>query len=80
MYDYYAVAIPDKYPFLKPLMLFFPDGDRERGIEALQRTVRDGRFVRTEAAYFLLQIYYLFENDFDHSVAVCDLAARAVSR
>ena len=68
MYDYYAVAIPDKYPFLKPLMLFFPDGDRERGIEALQRTVRDGRLVRTEAAYFLLQIYYLFENDFDHSV------------
>ena len=68
MYDYYAVAIPDKYPFLKPLMLFFPDGDRERGIEALQRTVRDGRLVRTEAAYFLLQIYYLFENDFDQSV------------
>ena len=68
MYDYYAVAIPKKYPLLKPLMLFFPDGDQERGIEALQRTVRDGQFIRTEAAYFLLQIYYLFENDFEQSI------------
>ena len=68
MYDYYAVAIPEQYPFLRPLALFFPDGDRERGIEALRRTVRDGRFVRAEAAYFLLQIYYLFENDFERSV------------
>ena len=69
MYDYYAAAIPDKYPVLKPLAVFFPDGDRERGVEALRRTVRDGNFVRAEAAYFLLQIHYLFENDFEESVA-----------
>ncbi len=68
MYDYYAAAIPEKYPFLRPFAIFFPDGDRERGVEALRRVMRDGRFVRTEAAYFLFQIHYLFENDFDQSV------------
>lgn len=68
IYDYYAAAIPDAYPYVKPVMIFFPDGDRRRGIRHLERTVRDGRFIQTEAAYFLLQIYYLFENDFDKSV------------
>lgn len=68
MYDYYAAAIPEKYPFLRPFALFFPDGDRQRGIEALQRTMQDGRLVRAEAVYFLLQIHYIFENDFDKSV------------
>ena len=68
IYDYYAAAMPDKHPFLKPLMVFFPDGNRERGIRTLERTVRAGRFIRTEAAYFLLQIYYMFENDFDRSL------------
>ncbi len=68
IYDYYSVVIPDRYPYVKPVMIFFPGGDRERGIQALERTVRHGRFIRTEAAYFLLQIYYLFENDFDKSV------------
>ncbi|MEX2399676.1 MAG: hypothetical protein WD423_02820 [Rhodothermales bacterium] len=68
IYDYYAAAIPDRYPYVKPVMVFFPNGSRSRGIRELERTVEDGRFVRTEAAYFLLQIYYLFENDYDRSV------------
>lgn len=68
IYDYYAAAIPEKYPYVKPVMIFFPNGDKQRGIRELERTVRHGRFIRTEAAYFLLQIYYLFEDDFDKSV------------
>lgn len=68
IYEYYAAAIPERYPYVKPVMIFFPSGDRQRGIRELERTVRHGRFIRTEAAYFLLQIYYLFENDFDKSV------------
>lgn len=68
IYDYYAAAIPAQYPYVKPVMIFFPSGDRARGIRELERTVRDGRFIQTEAAYFLLQIYYLFENDYAKSV------------
>lgn len=68
IYDYYAAAIPDRYPFVKPVMIFFPRGDRARGIRALEWTARDGVFIQTEAAYFLLQIYYLFERDFEKSV------------
>ncbi len=72
IYDYYAAAIPDKYPYVKPAMIFFPKGDRQRGIRELERTARDGRFIQTEAAYFLLQIYYLFEDDYAKSVYYAD--------
>ena len=68
LYDYYAAVVPDKYPFVKPVMHFFPKGDRELGLRELERTAKHGYYIRTEAAYFLLQIYYLFEEDFDKSV------------
>jgi tetratricopeptide (TPR) repeat protein len=68
IYDYYASAIPSQYPYVKPVMIFFPNGDRARGIRELERTVREGRFIQTEAAYFLLQIYYLFEDDYQKAV------------
>ena len=67
IYDFYAAAIPEKYPYVKPAMIFFPDGDKERGIRKLQRTAEHGTFVSSEASYFLLQIFYLFERDFEKS-------------
>ena len=63
IYDYYADVIPDRHPFVKPVMVFFPNGDRERGLKLLQRTAEEGRFIQTEAAYFLAQIYYIYERD-----------------
>ena len=68
IYDYYAAAVRERYPFARPVMIFFPSGDKARGLAELERTARHGRFLQTEAAYFLLQIYYLFEQDFDKSV------------
>ena len=68
IYDYYAAVVEDRYPFTKPVMVFFPNGDRERGIRELTRTAEDGTLIQTEAAYFLLQIYYMFEQDYEKSV------------
>ncbi len=68
LYDYYADVMPRKYPFVKPLMAFFPDGDRQRGLRELERTATQGYYIQTEAAYFLVQIYYLFEEDYEKSV------------
>lgn len=68
IYDYYADVMPGKYPFVKPLMAFFPNGDRERGLRELERTATQGYYIKTEAAYFLVQIYYLFEKNYEKSV------------
>jgi tetratricopeptide (TPR) repeat protein len=65
IYDYFAEVIPERYAAVRPLMAFFPNGDRERGLAILERTARDGHFVRTEAVYFLFHINFAYERDYD---------------
>lgn len=64
IYNYYAAIIHEMYPFVKPLMLFFPEGDRAKGLEQLRRASKRARYAGTEAAYFLLQILYNFEKQY----------------
>ena len=54
--------------FIKPVTTFLPKGDRARGLRQLERSATEGYYIQTEAAYFLLQIYYLFEKDYVNSV------------
>ncbi len=68
IYDYFAAVVPEKHPFVKPVMVFFPKGDRERGLAEMKHTAENGHFIKAEAAYFLLQINYLYELDFDECV------------
>lgn len=67
MYDYYAAIIPEQYPLSRAVMMFMPDGDRERGLALLRQAAEEGRFIQTEAVYFLLQIHYLYEHDYGTS-------------
>ncbi len=68
VYNYFAAVIPKKYPVVKPILYFFPDADREDGLSSLKFTAREGRLIRTEAAYFLLQIYLIYEPQFEEAV------------
>ena len=68
IYDYFSVVIPEEYPAVRPFTIFIPKGNKERGIENLIRTMEEGYFIKTEAAYFLLQIYYTYEKDFKKSL------------
>jgi tetratricopeptide (TPR) repeat protein len=61
IYNYYAAIIPEMYPFVKPLMLFFPEGDKPKGLAQLRRASTNAKYADTEAAYFLLQILFNFE-------------------
>jgi tetratricopeptide (TPR) repeat protein len=63
LYNYYASAIPVKYPFVKPLMVFFPKGDKAKGIAQLNNSAYNGKYTKTEAKYFLMTLYYQFEGD-----------------
>ena len=51
-------------------MLFVPPGDRRKGIEQLTEAAAKGRYARTEAAYFLMQIFYFYEKDYPRSLAL----------
>ena len=70
IYSYYADVIPSEYPFVKPLMLFVPPGDRQKGIRDLTVTAEKGHYASVEAKYFLLQIYYIYEKDYVRALSL----------
>ena len=61
VYNYYAEAIPEKYPLLKPVMLFLPRGDKELGILQLRSAADKARYANIESMVQLISIYYTFE-------------------
>jgi hypothetical protein len=63
IYNYYAAVIPDKYPFVKPVMIFFPKGDKAKGLEQLKYVAMNGKYAKYESRYFLLTLNYQFENN-----------------
>jgi len=65
IYNYYAEAIPEKYPFIKPAMIFFPSGDKEKGIEQLKTAASKAKYAAVESQFFLMNLYYQFENDYN---------------
>jgi tetratricopeptide (TPR) repeat protein len=73
IYNYYASVIPEQYPLMKPLMIFFPSGDKVKGIEQLKKTSIDGKYARYEARYFLMTLYYNNENNLYEADKYADL-------
>lgn len=64
LYNYYAQWIPQNYPLLKPILFFFPKGNKTEGITQLEKNANYAFYTRTEARYFLMQIYSM-ENQYD---------------
>jgi len=72
LFNYYAEWVPENYPFLKPVMAIFPEGDKEKGIEQLKEVARNAFYTRTEAQYYLMRISYYEENDIKASLQLAD--------
>ncbi len=68
IYNYYAATIPEKYPIVKPVMVFFPTGDKQKGIEQLTIASEKAKFASLEAKYFLLQLSYNYERLYDRAL------------
>lgn len=68
IYNYYAQVIPEKYPWVQPFMIFFPSGDKANGIRQLKTTAEKGRYAKIEAQYFLMTLYYSFENNMSEAL------------
>lgn len=63
IYNYYASVIPKKFPFVKPFMVFFPPGNREKGLAQLEDAALNGRYASIEATFILLNLIVNFEDD-----------------
>ena len=70
IYNYYAEAIPEQYPIVKPLMFFFPSGDKKKGIEQLSIAAANAKYASVEASFTLLQLYYTHERQYEKALDV----------
>ncbi len=57
LFNYFSVWIPKNYPLLKPVMLLFPKGDQELGLQQLEEVAENAFYARVEAQYFLFRLY-----------------------
>jgi hypothetical protein len=63
LYNYFSVWVPENYPMLKPILMFFPKGDKQTGLDQLKEVSRFAFYTRTEAQVFLMRILNNHEND-----------------
>jgi hypothetical protein len=63
LYNYFSVWVPENYAALKPLLWFFPKGDKALGLKQLKEVSYNAFYTRTEAQVWLMRILNSYEND-----------------
>jgi tetratricopeptide (TPR) repeat protein len=63
LYNYFSVWVPQNYPALKPVLWFFPKGDKDLGLQQLKEVSYNAFYTRTEAMVWLMRILNSYEND-----------------
>mgnify|MGYP000997321073 CR=1 FL=1 len=63
LFNYFSVWVPENYPSLKPILWFFPKGDKKLGLEQLKEVSYNAFYTRTEAMVWLMRILNNYEND-----------------
>jgi len=63
LFNYFSVWIPENYPALKPILWFFPKGDKKLGLEQLKEVSYNAFYTRIEAMVWLMRILNSYEND-----------------
>lgn len=56
LFNYYSIWIRENYPMLKPILMFFPKGDKQLGIRQMEEVAANAFYTRVEAIYFLMRI------------------------
>jgi hypothetical protein len=61
IYNYYRVAYPELHPIIKPLMIFFEEGNKRTGLSMLEAGTRKTIFVRNESLFYYSYIFNKYE-------------------
>lgn len=66
--NYYAAYLPEAYPIVKTVSWFLPEGDKEKGLDLMREATEKAIFARAEATYFLGNINYNYQKEYDKAV------------
>lgn len=75
LYNYFSVWVPENYPSLKPIMWFFPKGDKQLGLKQLREVSYNAFYTRTEAMVWLMRIQNSYENNKQEALHLSDYLA-----
>ncbi len=64
LYNYYVERFPMDHPIVKPVMLFFQDGDMALGLRQMDVASKRAIFTRIETCFYLSHIYLEHESQF----------------
>lgn len=67
LYNYFAEYVPNKYPFLKPLMIIFPSGDKAKGLFQITDAADNSKLAKYEARGILAYLNINYENNYNES-------------
>jgi hypothetical protein len=76
LYHYFAAAVPERYPMLKPALTFLPPGDKQAGIAELRIAGKQARYANTEAKVVLMQVYYGYEKNYVEAMLIAEELVR----
>jgi hypothetical protein len=68
VYNYYRDEYPKAYPVYKPLTMWFPAGDIQKGLYQLNIAAINSVVLRAEATFLLVYIYTNFENNYKEAL------------
>ncbi|MEM8892787.1 MAG: tetratricopeptide repeat protein, partial [Bacteroidota bacterium] len=68
IYHYYAAVYPEDHSYVRPFMVFFPDGDEKLGLEELHKASDAQNFTQIEALFYLSDIYLEEKKSFEQAL------------
>ena len=70
LYLYFAQVAREDYPIISVYLLFFPKGDKKKGLHLLKEgTNSDDISLSTESLYFLMKIYFYVEKNYREALS-----------
>lgn len=64
LYNYYRVQYPISNPVIKPIMVFFKDGNKATGLSQMKKATQSAIFSKVEATFYLMDILLKYESNF----------------
>jgi len=72
LYNYYRVQYPETHPMVKPVMIFFENGNKKAGLTQLELAVQRSVFSRVEAAYYYMNVNLKYELNYNKALVYAD--------
>ena len=73
LYNFYRVQYPLSHPLIKPIVMFFEDGNKTLGLQELENSYRKSIFSRNEAAMYLVNINIKYESNFKKALSYSNI-------